>query len=78
MATQLGRGQKVKGDLYSFQLDRGPPFFSSPTDAQLSERSKKLSLNFSIGCSIFLLCKICIKSAPIDKKSQMMLKKFST
>jgi len=53
-------------------------FFSSPTAAQLSERSKKLSLNFSINCSIFLPCRICIKSAPIRKKSQMMLKKFST
>jgi len=39
-------------------------FFSSPTAAQLSERSKKLSLNFSIGCSMFLPCRICIKSAP--------------
>jgi len=54
------------------------PFFSSPTAAQLSERSKKLLLNFSIGCSIFLPCRICIKSPPIGKKSQMMFKKFST
>jgi len=40
---------------------------SSPTSAQLSERSKKLSLNFSIGCSIFSPCRICIKVPPLVK-----------
>jgi len=35
------------------KVGRCTVFFSSPTDAQLSERFKKISLNFSIGCSIF-------------------------